>query len=1121
MSIFKSTFKQAIQTQLGKRQEAILNRTPTAIQYLNSRNAWIRMTSSVNVNGSNDLAKKYILQGGVLSDTGLRSGIGKANEAYSTVSPGGGTNRLGIRPMPGITGIDIKSKSAYGSLREVEVKFNCWDIRQLEDLELLYMRPGYTVLVEWGWLPYLDNTGALQNNIDFTKNDIINKKPTKEELFKNIYSTAVDTYGGNYDGSFGYIKNYGWSARNDGGYDCSVTVISIGEVMESLTVNYAPLNYIDVITKGGGLLSSDLDSEDLKKQYSQNILAGLFYEIWSIGVKIPDAETSSIEDKKKNSSYDIFRKKINISGGEGDADSEGTVGASDVQVYITLESLCNLMNNYVIVKDSNSKSSYVKCSVLEREYEYGPLNPDSSTGEGGYLLSLAHPLQVSMDPSVCVINASLWISGDLPSIATVAGLSSPPNNPTSEEAEKIKEAEKKTEESQTKATEEGSDNLKFLSKLKPFFYKADYKEEMGIIGNIYVNVNHLYRLSINNELESQDTKEKNEINLYDYLKQIMSAISSAIGSVNNFDIHVDPVDNIIRIIDINYVEAEKNRNNVYENLFKLEMHNTKSTVRSYKLESQIFPDQSAIIAIGAQAGGGALATDNNTMLDFNKGLEDRIIPKKVDPLNDPDRTTAENAISQFNNLFSLFDIFYGFFNRLDDTSFFGVKIEDSDFNTEKADQYKNALKDLISFYKNITNSDIKNRSIIPTKLSITMDGIGGLVIGHMFKIPEDLLPKGYKGEGYGSKVGYIITSIGHSVANNDWTTNIDAQTVILSNPSGDNLTFPDVIEGEGNEKTKKAIEGNKKLSDESKKETVKDSGNKSTSKPRKTANCNKSIKNITQANAPGVNISDRTPWNKVKSLYPIVNGPINISAVGTPYDGNNDFAYKMKSTKVYKRPNRKIDHIVLHYTAGGFNSDPTNCYKGTWEKGDASADFVITGYGKIAGFKNFRNLTSWHYGRECTWGPSINNSSIGIEIESYGYLTYCQTSNKFINAYNGEMNAKEVCLTRTYRGLNMWHAHSDVQISATANLIIALYNEGVIHDKTKFIQGVKSTGRYNILFPEQGLKQIPPPGIITHGTGRNGKVDTFPQKSLLDMLDDLPSLIQSNPKTKINWVTSI
>ena len=87
MSIFKDTFKKPIQDQITARQEALLKRTPAANQYYNSRNAWIRMSSGVNTwnnpeiinptreqlmdegNYDNSLAKKYILQGGVLNET--------------------------------------------------------------------------------------------------------------------------------------------------------------------------------------------------------------------------------------------------------------------------------------------------------------------------------------------------------------------------------------------------------------------------------------------------------------------------------------------------------------------------------------------------------------------------------------------------------------------------------------------------------------------------------------------------------------------------------------------------------------------------------------------------------------------------------------------------------------------------------------------------------------------------------------------------------------------------------------------------------------------------------------------------------------------------------------------
>ena len=69
-----------------------------------------------------------------------------------------------------------------------------------------------------------------------------------------------------------------------------------------------------------------------------------------------------------------------------------------------------------------------------------------------------------------------------------------------------------------------------------------------------------------------------------------------------------------------------------------------------------------------------------------------------------------------------------------------------------------------------------------------MDGIGGMVIGNMFKINDDILPAGYKGttpkSNVGSKIGYVVTGLGHKVSNNDWTTQVDAQFVILDEPTG-------------------------------------------------------------------------------------------------------------------------------------------------------------------------------------------------------------------------------------------------------------------------------------------------------------------------------------------------
>lgn len=989
MSIFKDSFHPSIKDQLSTRQAAMTNRTPHNLQYLNSRNAWIRLSSSVNVykkdaprsgdngfptpaelqneaNYDNSLANRYILQGGILNDGKHRAGLGDFSNAYSNVNADGELYRLGIRPMPGITSIDIKNKGAYGSLRSATVNFQCWDIKQLEDLELLYMRPGYTLLLEWGWSPYLEN-GTAGNNftdgkytttLDYT--DIINTEWTKENLFKRQYARATDGkyidengteiniigYQGNTDSMFGFVKNYSWKARMDGGYDCSTEIVSIGEVLESLKVNYSPLdNKNDLGTNG--LISPHIsdssvdptEMKDLEKSYSQNVLAGIFYEMWEIGRQVAGGTTTAdedghsyqITDTEYNSTYDLFRVTINIAGGDKEASGTGTIGKSDEQIYITLETLCNLLNNYVTLRDKKSSDAndgksrpFAPLSVLES-------NVTTTDKSGtGYLLSLAHPLQVSIDPTVCLIKNSLWANGIKVNLATQqtvdpntgdptvtfnhnltdpttfvktlirnlvttsykdGDISKPivlkfvtdyiqgpednsgnrPNNknqikenlkeitktfnslyrtyviepptlsaswgleythkdrvgktlsdvlsstntfydllqdraggnlstddvdkalggkdnrkliadedPVKDAQDKIEEKNKELEE-QAKA---GAEGYKFLENLDmPYFVNDDYNTELGIIGHIYVNLNMLYNLSVSDDLASQDKKEKKEIALYDFIKTILKKITASTGEMNNLDIFINPDNNVAQIIDINYVDRS-NQKDAYENAFELQLHNLNSVVRSYSLESKIFQEQTSIVAIGAQVGGGALGVDTTTLVAFNKSIRDRIIPIKDAPTSSPQ--DVENPQLQLDTLTKALSVLYSYTGNLKS----GV-IEDGAFDTTEVGKYQGAIRDLINFFRELGKSKSKNKAILPTVLNIDMDGIGGMIIGNLFKINSDILPKGYKTEanGVGARLGYIVTSIGHSIKENDWVTKVEAQTIILDEPQGMEIPF--------------------------------------------------------------------------------------------------------------------------------------------------------------------------------------------------------------------------------------------------------------------------------------------------------------------------------------------
>jgi hypothetical protein len=786
MSIFKESFKPEIRDQLEARQSAIFKRDFTSIKYLNSRAAWIKMTSSVNVNGSSDIANKYVLLGGTLINGKLKSGVGTGQEyVYNSDS---GNNRLGIRPMPGITGVDIKSKSAYGSLLEATINFVCWDIKQLEELELLYMRPNYSVLLEWGWAPYLkgkkDAYGIEYNPSANFNTSILAGGVSKEDVWKETYNKALST-GGNYGAIYGFVKNYSWSARPDGGYDCTTTLITMGELIESIKVNFGVNTTNLAFTQGTFKLANiDYFKQDgpLNKAYSRNYLAGLLYEMWVImkeGNEIKSKQWKSVKfgDIPLVRFYCYEFKSSGAAptapaGGESD---DETFVSDPINIYIKLEDFIKLFNRYCLLQDSKHKKPLVEVSIKEG-YQHNT--------EGADLLCLGHPFQISMDPTICLIKNSQFAES-LKSVSIAATIST--TTTTSDQvAANIDDVEASSDAANT-----AKEVISGLPESEEFI--KDKKNNYGYIKNIYVNLAYLYTLITDDALASQDKKEKKEISAFDYLKNMISGINSSIGNVANFEIHVDPTDSIARIVDINYVD-ERNKNEAFDNAFLLEVHNLKSTVRSYKLESQIFPEQSATVAIGAQAKGGSLGTGDNTLVDFNQNLTDRIIPAK--DISDLIQPTDTSDGDKLNNLKQNLNTIAEYFSSLDDgnsfTRFFGGG---ATFDKNKASQYTGALRDIIVYTKTLTADTSNNRAIIPTKLSIEMDGIGGIIIGSMFKIPDDILPRGYKGiDGIGAKIAYLVTSMGHSIQNNDWKTSLGAQFIILDGMEKKNAGFKSITD---------------------------------------------------------------------------------------------------------------------------------------------------------------------------------------------------------------------------------------------------------------------------------------------------------------------------------------
>jgi DNA-binding Xre family transcriptional regulator len=138
--------------------------------------------------------------------------------------------------MPGITSVVIDSAGRMGSLRQATINFKVWDKYQLDIMDALYFRLGFTMLIEWGHAKYYDNQGKLQSSEQFMI-DPFNKSLTKESINIALSTNTRKSYG-NYGGMLGIVTSFNFSMTQDGGYDCTIKAMSLGSVMGNFAINH-------------------------------------------------------------------------------------------------------------------------------------------------------------------------------------------------------------------------------------------------------------------------------------------------------------------------------------------------------------------------------------------------------------------------------------------------------------------------------------------------------------------------------------------------------------------------------------------------------------------------------------------------------------------------------------------------------------------------------------------------------------------------------------------------------------------------------------------------------------------------------------------------------------------
>lgn len=241
------------------------------ILYLANKSAWVRLVSSINineedlryfstrvqgVNNSEDLAKQFVLFGGTSvynnqSSYQLRSGMSniKPNAANNGAYGILGTQEIqnfGYRPMPGITSVNIETQGRLGSVRQAIINFKCWDKDQLDVIDALYFKFGYSMFLEWGhtyYYPSATNPNSKINQdinkLKTTEISIVDPfapSLTKEDIFRKIAKNSRDTEG-NYDAMLGIVTNFNFVYNQEGGYDCTLRIMSLGVLGDSIKIN--------------------------------------------------------------------------------------------------------------------------------------------------------------------------------------------------------------------------------------------------------------------------------------------------------------------------------------------------------------------------------------------------------------------------------------------------------------------------------------------------------------------------------------------------------------------------------------------------------------------------------------------------------------------------------------------------------------------------------------------------------------------------------------------------------------------------------------------------------------------------------------------------------------------
>ncbi len=216
-------------------QEPISNQKPS--NYMQNRTVWARMISlSVPKGAPNEpvvisAGEEKVNLSTNQDSTDLLQSIGQQeSEDYLM---GGNIQRIGgglrgefadvyqtnnyNRPIAGLKGISTRIQGQSKAVRSAEVKWICWDFDTLQRLTPYFLAPGASVALEFGWMW----PGHKPEEFIYD-----NWKKLDARKIGDLSKVVRNKGEGNQELVYGVVKNFTWTGRDDGGFDCVTEILS-------------------------------------------------------------------------------------------------------------------------------------------------------------------------------------------------------------------------------------------------------------------------------------------------------------------------------------------------------------------------------------------------------------------------------------------------------------------------------------------------------------------------------------------------------------------------------------------------------------------------------------------------------------------------------------------------------------------------------------------------------------------------------------------------------------------------------------------------------------------------------------------------------------------------------